>query len=275
MLAGLAITPRTLDVDGIATAVSVIGDGSPLLLLHGGIECGGAMWAPVLAALARHHRVVVPDAPGLGESAPPDRLDVETLGRWLTGVVEQAELDRPPLVAHSLLGSLATRFVAGGTAPVSRLVVYAAPAVGPYRMPGKLRYVAIRFALRPTEANAQRFDRFALLDLDATRARDPQWFDAFATYTRERARRSHVKQTMRRLVAQGTKRIPDDELDRIPVPVALLWGRSDRMVPIATATAAADRHGWPLRVVEDAAHAPHIEQPERFVEELTTILGSA
>jgi 2-hydroxymuconate-semialdehyde hydrolase len=47
-------------------------------LLHGGIECGGAMWAPVLAQLAQHHRVVVPDVPGLGESAPLDRLNAST-----------------------------------------------------------------------------------------------------------------------------------------------------------------------------------------------------
>jgi 2-hydroxymuconate-semialdehyde hydrolase len=273
MLAGLASTPRTLNVDGISTAVNVFGDGPPLLLLHGGIECGGAMWAPVLNALASHHRVVVPDVPGLGESAPAPRPDVETFGRWLTGVIEQTDLDRPTLVAHSLLGSVATRFAAGGTALLSRLVVYAAPGIGPYRMPMKLRYVAVRFALRPTAANAERFDRFALLDLDATRRRDPEWFGAFETYTREQARRPHVRKTMQRLVSLGTKRIPDADLAGIRVPTALLWGRGDRMVPLATAEAAAARHGWPLHVVEDAAHAPHIEQPERFVDVLTTLLA--
>ena len=35
---------------------------------------------------------------------------------------------------------------------IGRLVVYAAPGVGPYRMPLRLRYVAIRFAIRPTAA---------------------------------------------------------------------------------------------------------------------------
>jgi 2-hydroxymuconate-semialdehyde hydrolase len=273
MLAGVAVTPRTLDVDGISTAVNVLGDGPPLLLLHGGIECGGAMWAPVLDALSRHHRVVVPDAPGLGESAPLSRLDVDSFGRWLTAVIEQTELDRPALVAHSLLGSVATRFVNGGAAPVSRLVVSGAPGVGPYRMPWRLRYVAIRFAVRPTAENAERFDRFALLDLDATRRRDPEWFEAFEAYTRAQAQRAHVKKTMQRLVSLGTKRIPDDELSRMPVPTALLWGRGDRMVPIATAEQAAARHGWPLQVVEGAAHAPHVEQPERFVESLTTLLA--
>ena len=87
MLAGLPATTRTIDVHGVSTAVlEAGGDGPGLLLLHGGIECGGAMWAPVLARLARHCRVVVPDMPGLGESAPVPDLDVTAFGEWLTGV---------------------------------------------------------------------------------------------------------------------------------------------------------------------------------------------
>ena len=114
--------PRARD-RGIATAVVEVGDGPPLLLLHGGIECGGAMWAPVLAQLAETHRVVVPDVPGLGESAPAPRLDVDTFTGWLQGVVSQTGLERPTLVAHSLVGSLAARFAAGGTDLIGRLVV--------------------------------------------------------------------------------------------------------------------------------------------------------
>ena len=45
MLAGLPTSERFLDLDGVTTAVLEAGDGPPLLLLHGGIERGGAMWA--------------------------------------------------------------------------------------------------------------------------------------------------------------------------------------------------------------------------------------
>jgi pimeloyl-ACP methyl ester carboxylesterase len=44
-----------------------------------------------------------------------------------------------------------------------------------------------------------------------------------------------------------------------------VWGRHDRMAPLSIGEAAAARHGWPLHVVEDAAHAPHIEQPQAFL----------
>ena len=268
MLAGVPVTERMLDIDGVATCVLEGGSGPPLVLLHGGIECGGAMWAPVLAQLADHHRVIVPDVPGLGKSAPVPRLDVDTFAGWFTGLLEQTHVERPTVVAHSLLGNLAARLATRRSALLGRLVVYAAPGVGPYRMPIRLRYVAIRFAIRPTAGNAERFDRFALLDLDATRGRDAEWFDAFVAYTMARAGEPHVKKTMRQLVAAQTKPIPDDELSRIDLPTTLVWGRHDRMVPLRIAEHAATRHGWPLHVIEHAAHAPHVEQPESFVETL-------
>jgi 2-hydroxymuconate-semialdehyde hydrolase len=270
MLAGLPATSRRLDVGGVTTQVWEIGDGPEVLLLHGGIECGGAMWAPAARRLAERHRVVVPDVPGLGESAPMPRLDVATFTGWLVEVMRQLRLERPTVVAHSLIGSLAAR-AAPTIDTMGHLVIYAAPAVGPYRMPWRLQYAAIRFAIRPTAGNAERFDRFALLDLDSTRGLDPDWFDAFVDYTRSRARVPHVKRTMRNLIRNQTRPIPDADLARINTPTTLLWGRHDRMVPLTIAGHAAARHPWPLRIVERAAHAPHIEQPDAFCDKLETI----
>lgn len=275
LLDGLPVTSGRVHTDGAATAVMELGEGPSLLLLHGGIECGGAMWAPVLAQLARRNRVVVPDAPGLGESDPLPRLDADTFAPWLTSLMLKTGLERPVLVAHSLIGSLAARFAAQHGDRISRLVIYAAPGVGPYRMPLRLRYVAIRFAIHPTPRNAERFDRFALLNRDATRQLNPRWYDAFQDYTRERAAQPHVKKTMNQLIARQTKPIPDTELARISVPTQLVWGRHDRMVPLCVGETAATRHGWPLHVIGGAAHAPHIEQPDAFVEALATIGAAA
>jgi pimeloyl-ACP methyl ester carboxylesterase len=273
MLAGLPAKERSLDVAGVATRVWEVGDGPAILLLHGGIECAGVMWAPAARHLAQRHRVVVPDVPGLGESAPAPRLDVDTFAGWLAALSRSMRLERPVIVAHSLVGSLAASVAARRSLAAAQLVIYAAPGIGPYRMPARLRYLAVRFAIRPTAANAERFDRFALHDYDATRDRDPQWFDAFASYTVARARVRHVKRTMRQLVGSQTRRINDADLARVSVPATLLWGRHDRMVPIAVAHHAATRHGWPLHVVDDTGHAPHIERPEAFCAELTAIIA--
>jgi 2-hydroxymuconate-semialdehyde hydrolase len=76
---------------------------------------------------------------------------------------------------------------------------------------------------------------------------------------------------MRQLIGAQTKRIPDAELARIDTPTTLLWGRDDRMVPLAVGEVAAARHGWARRVIDDAGHAPHIERPDAFVEALTDV----
>jgi pimeloyl-ACP methyl ester carboxylesterase len=131
--------------------------------------------------------------------------------------------------------------------------------------------VAVRFALRPTDRSSERLESFALLDLDATRRRDPGWHEAFEAYTLARARAPHVKRAMRQLIGAQTKRIPDAELARIDTPTTLLWGRDDRMVPLAVGEAASLRQGWALRVIDNAGHAPHIEQPDAFVEAVTDV----
>src|SRR5215208_6862461 len=154
MLAGLPVTERRVDLAGVSTAVLEGGDGPPLVLLHGGIECGGAVWALVVARLAERCRVVVPDLPGLGESEPVARLDPVSFAHWFTALVRLICDDRPTVVAHSLGGSLAARFAVDHGDLLDRLVIYGAPGVGRYQMPLGLRVTAIRFALRPTERNA-------------------------------------------------------------------------------------------------------------------------
>jgi 2-hydroxymuconate-semialdehyde hydrolase len=240
--------------------------------LHGGIECGGAVWTPIISGLAASHRLVVPDLPGLGESEPLPRMDAAGFAEWFAELLRKLCPEEPTLIAHSLGGSLAARFAVEHAALLRRLVICAAPGMGPYRMPLRLRVVAIRFALRPSERNAERFDRFALLDLDRTRERDPDWFAAFAAYTLSRALVPHVKRTMHELIKTGTRQVPDADLRRIAAPTALVWGRHDRMVPVELAERATERLGWPLHIIDEAAHAPQIEQPEGFLRTLSAAL---
>ena len=43
LLADVDVTERRLRLAGVSTAVLEGGEGPPLVLLHGGIECGGAI----------------------------------------------------------------------------------------------------------------------------------------------------------------------------------------------------------------------------------------
>jgi pimeloyl-ACP methyl ester carboxylesterase len=275
MLAGLDVAERRLELAGAPTNLLEAGTGDPLVLLHGGIECGGAYWAPVVARLSERHRLVIPDLPGLGESDPFQAVNHGSFGRWITELVEATCEHKPLLLAHSLLGSLAARECAREASRWAGLVIYAAPGVARYRMPLGLRLTAVRFSLRPTRKNNERFERWALLDLDATRARVPDWLAAFERYSLERARLTHVKRTMRTLVELGTRRVPPEELAAARLPISMIWGRHDRMTPLGLADDARTRFGWPLHVVEGAGHAPHVERPDEFAAAVDAVVSGA
>jgi 2-hydroxymuconate-semialdehyde hydrolase len=275
LLAGLPTPERRTPLAGTATTLLEGGDGPPLMLMHGGIEAGGAYWAPLIPALAQQHRVVVPDLPGLGESdAAAEGLTQAVFDRWFLELLA-ATCDEPPvLIAHSLGGSLAARFASRHGDRLRSLVIYGAPAIAPYRMPLGLMLAAMMFNLKPSLANQHRFERWAFLDPARTRSQHPDWFDAFDAYCIDRGRRPLVRRTMRQLVQQGTRPIPDAVLARIAVPTSLIWGRHDRMVPLRVASAAAATHGWPLQVIEAAGHVPHLEQPDAFLGVLYNVLPS-
>ena len=242
---------RRWNVGGIDTGVLEAGAGPPLMLLHGGIECGGVYWAPVMSALAARYVA---------------RMDEETFAQWFSSLLWMAGRGAPvTLVAHSLLGRFAARFAAEHPDHLGQVLIYGAPGIGPYRMPLGVLATAIRFDLFPSERNEERFERWAFLNRDRAQARDPEWFKAFSYYCVTLATVPHVKRTMRQLVKLGTKRIEDPVLRAIRTPVALVWGRHDRMVPLTLAERASSLFRWPLHVVEDAGHVPHLEQPERFV----------
>jgi pimeloyl-ACP methyl ester carboxylesterase len=53
-----------------------------------------------------------------------------------------------------------------------------------------------------------------------------------------------------------------------------VWGRRDRFVPLELAEAACNRLGWPLHVIDDAGHVPHIEQADAFLRALHVSLDN-
>ena len=48
-----------------------------MVLLHGAIECGGAMWTPAVRDLVSDYRLIVPDFPDSVSRLPLSRLDVD------------------------------------------------------------------------------------------------------------------------------------------------------------------------------------------------------
>ena len=158
------------------------GTGPPLLLLHGGIDSGGAYWAPVIFELAESHSLVVPDLPGLGESEPLARLDSGAFADWFTELVQSTCGEEPTLIAHSLLATLPHESSLGmANRPAHRDLRRARDRA----LPNAAGTAGGGDPVRPAAhgANEERFERRAFHDLDRARRRDPEWFEAWSAYT--------------------------------------------------------------------------------------------
>jgi pimeloyl-ACP methyl ester carboxylesterase len=60
-----------VDVDGIRVAYERVGEGPPLVLLHGYVGDGPTTWRRQLEELSDEFTVVAWDAPGAGQSSDP------------------------------------------------------------------------------------------------------------------------------------------------------------------------------------------------------------
>jgi pimeloyl-ACP methyl ester carboxylesterase len=268
LLEGLPLQQRQRELAGIATSVLEGGDGPPLVLLHGGIQAGGIIWWRVLPHLVKTYRMVVPDLPGLGASEPAARLDTRTLTAWLEALIQTSCQEPPLLVAHSTPGALAARFAIQRGARLRRLVLVAAAGLAPFRPSPRLLIALGRSVLRPSIGSFEGLMGRVMHDLDRVRQQDGERWQALASYAVSRATRPSAKRAMRQVARGGTRVIPRDQLRRIAVPTALLWGSRDRLLPLPIAQTASATLGWPLHVIDDAGHLPHVEQPNAFLDRL-------
>jgi haloacetate dehalogenase len=113
-----------VDVDGVDLAVTVTGDGPPVLLLHGYPQTR-AMWHAVAPALAEGHTLVAPDLRGYGDSSKPvgDRYDKRAMAADQLGVMEALGFDRFAVVGHDRGGRVGHRLALDHPAAVSAVAV--------------------------------------------------------------------------------------------------------------------------------------------------------
>jgi pimeloyl-ACP methyl ester carboxylesterase len=127
---------RTQEVgtNGTTIHVRIGGKGPAVVLLHGYGETGD-MWAPLAAALARDHTVVVPDLRGMGLSShPAGGYDKKTQGEDVSGVLDALKIDKAALVTHDIGNMVGYAFAAEHPDRVTRFALLDAPlpGVGPW-----------------------------------------------------------------------------------------------------------------------------------------------
>jgi pimeloyl-ACP methyl ester carboxylesterase len=275
LIEGLPVTTRRLDVDGVSTPLLEGGEGPPFVLVHG--QGGFAeIMGPLIRMVVDRYRVIVPDLPGMGRSEiRSGTLDGPRVTEWLGELVAKT-CDQPPIVlGGSMGGSVALRLAVARGREISRVVLVDSGSLGPFRPPPSLLFALIRFIRKPDRAGAARMQRQIFLDADRVRAQAGERLDALEDYQIDRAKQPSVNAANRTLLRQvGTKQVPDEQLRAIDAPVAMIWGRRDRVMPFKYAERASAAYGWPLYPIEDSGHLPFVEQPAAFDAALRAILES-
>jgi pimeloyl-ACP methyl ester carboxylesterase len=275
LLAGAPVTERRLELAGVSTAVLEGGDGPPVVLLHGQGGWAG-VWLPAIAGLVKTHHVVAPDLPGLGASRAADGPPgADTALAWLGELIDRTCATPPVLVGVSLGGSIAVRFAAArGDRLAGLVLVGMGGLVRKVRLPPGMVLALVRHGIRPSERTALAMLRRVSVDVERARRRMGARWGPFRSYSLELSRTQSVQQANRRLLRElGLRQVPPEDLAGIDVPTTLIWGRQDRVMPLAAAQEASARYGWPLHVIEDAGHFVGLDQPEAFLGALLAALG--
>lgn len=254
------------ELDGLALHYLTEGSGSPALLLHG---LGGfaAVWRHNLAALGRHASVIALDLPGFGLSAKPHGpYSLAFFARAIEGFRRALGLDRLTLVGHSLGGAVAVAYALAYPTRAERLALLGAVVPGfdleiswIYRLlaarglgellggllrPGLLRAALGRCFARPDAAEVEFLVRTG--------------YAARGTREGRAAFLSMLRSVRADLVVDGERYRRG--LVSLALPVLLIHGREDPVVPLAHSEAVAARLPTAtVRRLRECGHFPQIE----------------
>jgi pimeloyl-ACP methyl ester carboxylesterase len=273
LIATLPVTERRLTLNGVDTAVLEGGAGKPVVLLHGPGGYGAA-WIHVIPALAKSHRVIACDLPGHGASGFFDEApDAENVNGWLDDLIECTCSSQPVLAGHTLGGAIGARFAAEHSRRLAALVLVDSFGLAPFHPSPAFGLALQAFLAGPDERTHDDLWRQCAYDYETVSGRVGDRWTLIKEYNlagvRQPDRLAALGAWMERV---GGPAIPAELLARISTPTTLIWGREDRATPLAVASEAHARYGWPLHVIEGAADDPAIEQPEAFLKILRRLL---
>lgn len=247
----MAFQEEFVDLRGTKIQMLKGGSGEPLLYLH---SAGGEVaWLPFFELLAQHFTVYLPAHPGFSKSEGLDKIDtIEDLTFHYTDLMDHLGLTQPYVAGLSLGGWLAAELATRYSDRIRKLALI--DAVG-LRVPGAP--IADIFAATPEETRALVFH-------------DPQ-SDLAKTFVPDVPSPEVLENTLR--AREATARVGwnpflcnpklRERLYRITVPTLIIWGESDRLVPVAHGKAYNEGvAGSKLIVLEKCGHAPPFEKPE-------------
>ena len=258
------------------------GSGPVLLLIHG-MAGSLATWRSVIDPLTRNATVLAVDLPGHGSSSPGGGdYSLGSLAAGLRDVLTALGHDRATLVGHSLGGGIAMQFAYQFPEMTERLVLVSSgglglevnPALRAASLPGANLFLSVTAeGARLASRVAGRVGRATHL---APRPGLDELVRSYASLA-DADRRSAFLATVRSVVGLNgqTVRAGDRLYLAKDLPVLLIWGAEDPIIPVEHARAAHELmpHST-LAVFDGVRHFPHVEAPQRFVTALEDFCAS-
>jgi pyruvate dehydrogenase E2 component (dihydrolipoyllysine-residue acetyltransferase) len=250
---------ETVEAGGRKVSYAGAGDSGEVVLLVHGYGGDRNSWLFLQEPLAARHRVYALDLPGHGTSAK-DVGDgsVDLLADAVLGVLDAVGPGRAHLVGHSLGGAVVLAAAARSPGRIASLTLFAPAGFGPSINAGYVRGFAAaqtRRELKPIVGQL-----FADEQL-VTR----QVVDDLLAYKRLDGVDAALAALARTLLDGDEQRIDSAAAVRAlggVVPVTVVWGSADRIIPAEqAASAAAVAPGAAVRVIDGAGHMPHMERP--------------
>jgi pimeloyl-ACP methyl ester carboxylesterase len=262
---------RFIKIDGIKTRYWVAGKGgSAVVLVHG---LGGFMenWVNNINALAEHHRVYAMDLLGFGRTDKiPLIRNINTLVKFINDFMETLHIQKASLVGNSLGGGLVIQLALNYPEKVAKLVLVDNAGMG--------REVLLDFRLcsltilgdllmRPGIESAGKL--WKKIVYDPKLITEELLLLSFGMIYQPGAKKAMLAalRTGINLLGQRAKltTLLLSRLAKISVPALVVWGKEDKIIPVAHAQIAVNKiPGAKLKIFENCGHMPQFERPEEF-----------
>jgi pimeloyl-ACP methyl ester carboxylesterase len=249
----MAFNQSFVDVDGCRLNLRRGGAGEPLLYLHGSNGVPGI--APFMDKLAARFDVLVPEHPGFGESSEPEWLEsMHDLSYFYLDLLKTLDLRGVHVVGSSLGGWLALEVAVRDTSRIKSLVL-----VGPAGLSVPGVTPGDTFLWSPEELTRNLYFDPAIADRLLSQPMTPEQLDVSLKN----------RHTVARLAWEPRLHNPHLRkwLHRIDVPVKIVWGENDKLLPVAYAREF--QRLMPrasVEVVPSCGHLPQAERPDVFCE---------
>jgi pimeloyl-ACP methyl ester carboxylesterase len=245
-------------VGGLEIAYECVGQGPPLVFVHGAVE-DSRVWQRQLTAFADTFTVVAWDEPGAGRSSQvPADFILADYANCLAALIEELALGPAHVAGISWGGTVVLELYRHHPELVATLILVDTYAGWRGSLPEEEVRARVESIGRMLAAPAEEFDP-TLPDMFAGEppAEFVPLFEQMAADVRPESFRLVLG-----LMAEADQR---DVLPRITVPTLLIWGEQDVRSPLSVAHQLEQAiPNAQLVVIPGAGHLSHLERPEEF-----------